>query len=1152
MVDTVDNVRVRVSADGVGTAERELKRWQRSFDKATGGVAGSVQRAESQIRGSSAQISSSLRAMAASFGAVVGAREIVQAADSYTRLTNGLIAAGTASEDMAYVQDRLYAAAARNGTQAEALSQLYRRAALAGDALGASQETLLGLTDGVASALRVEGISATDARGPLLQLGQALASPIVRAEELNSLMEGVPEIARAAARGFGVSVADMRTAILDGKVTNTAFFQALQIGLVETEKLAAQLPLTIGNSYTVLTDALTRYIGQTDKALGASERIAAGINLLADNIDTIVPALGLFASVVAGKYAGSLAMAAIAQDGVISRSGALVSSVLREAEATRGAALSEQTRAKQSATSTAITVENAQKRAAALQAEIAQYRQNIAIAEKQIETARRVRQATDEATAALGRKIAVGAGELSSIKAGQQQQEQATRALIQTRRALAQAELNLAAQTKVLTVTQEENALATGRLATANRAASIAINRTSVAAVAGGVAVRGLSAAMAFFGGPVGVAIIAVGAAFAYLAAEGANARAAIDTAKSAVQEMASQGAAAKKQVEDLSGKLKDNASAANAAKTQTDGLSGAYEKLRVDALNAAEAVKYLTARQREQRIDEIEKGQKALRDTIGGGGVFSTNQEERVRNAERDLQRSLGISGSSAFGTFVSDEIAQRTKNTKDLTKEQQRLLGVYKAEKQVLGEMRAEERENQSVLDALTNARGTPTLKAPEPIILTPDRPSLGGGGSKDKAGAKAAENAERRRKEREQTLADEKRLLELEAAGDKAAIQAEKDRQRLAELTKQYTEAGSANAAQSAKEHLGYETQIRLSAERRTKFEKQAADALERMDKNADRIARRTQRIADLRRDELEYTVEIARLQGDEKGAKAAQRELDITRRTVELRNLGVANPQAVATQQVDSLISAQAYADMRTKFGSAFSEGIRAAMSGDLTTFFQNMVGSATERALQSYGESLFDQLGLGGLFKADTSKAVAEGAAQGTAFTSTVSPAFVASASLMSTSIISAGQIAAAAMAAAISTSGGLSGALSSLAGSLPSFAGGGYTGNSARSGGLDGKGGFLAMMHPRETVTDLTRNMPDPSRMLSANSGGPIDVRVRIDDDGGLQAYVERTSMGAATAMARRAVQVSVSRSIEANKKSFASNSAALAKRGTI
>ena len=57
--------------------------------------------------------------------------------------------------------------------------------------------------------------------------------------------------------------------------------------------------------------------------------------------------------------------------------------------------------------------------------------------------------------------------------------------------------------------------------------------------------------------------------------------------------------------------------------------------------------------------------------------------------------------------------------------------------------------------------------------------------------------------------------------------------------------------------------------------------------------------------------------------------------------------------------------------------------------------------------------------------------------------------------------------------------GGLSGASSAPATSIRpvarSFAGGGYTGDGARAGGLDGKGGYMAMIHPRETVVDHTK-----------------------------------------------------------------------------
>jgi hypothetical protein len=49
------------------------------------------------------------------------------------------------------------------------------------------------------------------------------------------------------------------------------------------------------------------------------------------------------------------------------------------------------------------------------------------------------------------------------------------------------------------------------------------------------------------------------------------------------------------------------------------------------------------------------------------------------------------------------------------------------------------------------------------------------------------------------------------------------------------------------------------------------------------------------------------------------------------------------------------------------------------------------------------------------------------------------------------------------------------GILSGLTSKLFSFDGGGYTGAGPRSGGMDGRGGFMAMVHPNETVVDHTK-----------------------------------------------------------------------------
>ena len=59
--------------------------------------------------------------------------------------------------------------------------------------------------------------------------------------------------------------------------------------------------------------------------------------------------------------------------------------------------------------------------------------------------------------------------------------------------------------------------------------------------------------------------------------------------------------------------------------------------------------------------------------------------------------------------------------------------------------------------------------------------------------------------------------------------------------------------------------------------------------------------------------------------------------------------------------------------------------------------------------------------------------------------------------------------------------------------------GGGYTGNGPRSGGVDGKGGFPAILHPRETVVDHTK---------SKNSGGPVQVTQVFQINGNGDSYI--------------------------------------------
>jgi hypothetical protein len=69
--------------------------------------------------------------------------------------------------------------------------------------------------------------------------------------------------------------------------------------------------------------------------------------------------------------------------------------------------------------------------------------------------------------------------------------------------------------------------------------------------------------------------------------------------------------------------------------------------------------------------------------------------------------------------------------------------------------------------------------------------------------------------------------------------------------------------------------------------------------------------------------------------------------------------------------------------------------------------------------------------------------------------------------------------------------GGIGGGIGSFLGSLFSFEGGGSTGNGPRSGGVDGKGGFPVIVHPKERIVDLTKGQ-------SAGGGSTIIINNTI------------------------------------------------------
>lgn len=89
---------------------------------------------------------------------------------------------------------------------------------------------------------------------------------------------------------------------------------------------------------------------------------------------------------------------------------------------------------------------------------------------------------------------------------------------------------------------------------------------------------------------------------------------------------------------------------------------------------------------------------------------------------------------------------------------------------------------------------------------------------------------------------------------------------------------------------------------------------------------------------------------------------------------------------------------------------------------------------------------------------------------------------------------------------------GAGGGFFSALGGLLDFDGGGYTGNGSRSGGVDGKGGFPAILHPQETVIDHTKGQGSRQTVDVRLVGGDLVLSDSGQIVGQISAKIDQSS----------------------------------------
>ena len=226
-------------------------------------------------------------------GSAFSVKTLLDITDKYQAMNNQLKLVTKSSEELKSTQDRLYAQAQNGRTNLEALTELYVKLKMSQKEVNVSSENLFRVTDLVSKSLALSGRAGQASANGLRQFVQGLVSGKIQGEELRSILENTPYLAKVLADGLRVPIGALRELGAQGKLTSQAVVDAILRMSDSINKDFSKTTLTIGQSITVFENAFTRFIGQSGETSTAAGLVAAGIVFLSQNIDKLALALGV-------------------------------------------------------------------------------------------------------------------------------------------------------------------------------------------------------------------------------------------------------------------------------------------------------------------------------------------------------------------------------------------------------------------------------------------------------------------------------------------------------------------------------------------------------------------------------------------------------------------------------------------------------------------------------------------------------------------------------------------------------------------------------------------------------------------------------------------------------------------------------------------
>ena len=267
-------------------------------------------------KGKSDDLLGSLKQLAGAFARLKTAKWLVSTSDQMTQLNARLELMTGSAEGAAAAQEEIYQAAMRSrGAYADMADLVAQLGTLAPEAFSGpdgqlNTKELVGFAEQLQKQMAISGASGASAAAAMTQLTQALASGTLRGDELNSVLEQTPMIAKTIADYMGVSTGTMRDMAAEGLITADVVKNAMFAAAEETNAAFEQMPLTWSQVWTMMQNTALQAL---DPVLQAISWGANNLNVLAPALISVAAAVGIYMVATKGAEAATMAMAAAQQ-----------------------------------------------------------------------------------------------------------------------------------------------------------------------------------------------------------------------------------------------------------------------------------------------------------------------------------------------------------------------------------------------------------------------------------------------------------------------------------------------------------------------------------------------------------------------------------------------------------------------------------------------------------------------------------------------------------------------------------------------------------------------------------------------------------------------------------------------------------------------